>query len=153
MDRSRTPWLLVAEHIPLYTTMSDEMMAESGRMRVNVESLLYAAKADIVFAGHVHAYERTESVYKEKLRCDGPVFITIGDGGNHEGPSCWATEVPEWSALRESSFGFGILDIQNETHALWTWHRTEGANVTIADRSFIHPASTRCGQELLVISA
>lgn len=32
-------------------------------MMAVMEPLLYAAKVDLVFAGHVHAYERTVSIY------------------------------------------------------------------------------------------
>ncbi|KAK6930714.1 Iron/zinc purple acid phosphatase-like C-terminal domain [Dillenia turbinata] len=34
---------------------------------------------------------------------------------------CW-DRLPDYSAYRESSFGHGILEVKNETHALWTWH-------------------------------
>lgn len=33
---------------------------------------------------------------------------------------------PEWSAFREASFGFGVLEILNETHATWEWKRNAG---------------------------
>ena len=55
-------------------------------MRDNIEDVLYDHKVDIVLTGHVHPYDRTTSVYKNRTTCDGPVYITIGDGGNHEGP-------------------------------------------------------------------
>ena len=37
-------------------------------------------------AGHVHAYERTHPMYNYALHPFGPVYITVGDGGNIEGP-------------------------------------------------------------------
>ncbi|KZV34852.1 hypothetical protein F511_00754 [Dorcoceras hygrometricum] len=137
VDRSKTPWLVAAWHPPWYNGV------------------------DIVFSGHVHAYERMNRVYNYTLDSCGPVYITIGDGGNIEkvdvdhadepgmcpsaqdnipeiggvchmnfssGPAkgrfCWDTQ-PEWSAYRESSFGHGILEVVNSTHALWTWHRNQ----------------------------
>ncbi|KAJ7549714.1 hypothetical protein O6H91_04G020100 [Diphasiastrum complanatum] len=39
---------------------------------------------------------------------------------------CWDRQ-PDWSAFRESSFGHGILEIKNATHALWTWYRNQEA--------------------------
>lgn len=88
-------------------------------------------------------------VYNYTLDSCGPVYITVGDGGNIEkvdvdfadepgkcpsagdnipefgrlchlnyssGPAkgkfCWNMQ-PEWSAFRESSFGHGILEVNN----------------------------------------
>lgn len=50
-----------------------------------VEPLLYAAGVNIVVNGHVHAYQRTHPVFNYTLDANGPVYITVGDGGNQEG--------------------------------------------------------------------
>ncbi|KAF5197484.1 Purple acid phosphatase, partial [Thalictrum thalictroides] len=54
-------------------------------MKKAIEDLLYGARVDVVFAGHVHAYERFTNVYDDRADDCGPVHITIGDGGNREG--------------------------------------------------------------------
>ena len=80
-------------------------------MKASMEPMLYAAGVDILFAGHVHAYERSvicrplhfvssslfklqfiyhmillqERVYNDNLDPCGAVHVTIGDGGNREG--------------------------------------------------------------------
>jgi hypothetical protein len=54
-------------------------------MRVPMEPLFYAAGVDIVLNGHLHEYERTNSIYDHKVDDCGTVHIIIGDGGNHEG--------------------------------------------------------------------
>jgi len=65
-------------------------------MRVTFEPWFVENKVDIVFAGHVHAYERSERISNIQYNItDGmstpvkdqnaPVYITIGDGGNIEG--------------------------------------------------------------------
>lgn len=59
VDRARTPWVVVLIHAPWYNTNKahqDEF--ESIGMKAAMEGLLYQARVDIVFAGHVHAYER-----------------------------------------------------------------------------------------------
>ncbi|GAB2301485.1 Purple acid phosphatase 23, partial [Dionaea muscipula] len=53
-------------------------------MRQEMESLLYHHGVDIVFSGHVHAYERMNRIYNYTLDPYGPVYITVGDGGNIE---------------------------------------------------------------------
>ena len=59
VDRKRTPWLLVVLHAPWYNTNTAHRgESESDDMRDSMEELLYKARVDAVFAGHVHAYER-----------------------------------------------------------------------------------------------
>ncbi|MGV7388954.1 metallophosphoesterase, partial [Mycobacterium kansasii] len=79
-----TPWLLVLFHVPWYNSNTAHQR-EGDRMMAAMEPLIYAAGADIVLAGHVHAYERSKRVYKGKSDPCGAVHITIGDGGNQEG--------------------------------------------------------------------
>ena len=61
VDRTKTPWLIVLMHSPLYNSNEDHYM-ESETMRVQFESWFVQAKVDIVFAGHCHAYERSVSI-------------------------------------------------------------------------------------------
>lgn len=44
--------------------------------------------------------------------------------GPAAGKFCWDRQ-PDYSAYRESSFGHGILEVKNETWALWTWYRNQ----------------------------
>ena len=107
----------------------------------------------------VHAYERSNRVYNYTLDPCGPVYITVGDGGNREkmaikhaddpgqcpepsttpdeymggfcatnftsGPAagkfCWDQQ-PDFSALRESSFGHGILEVLSLSLSLSCTH-------------------------------
>lgn len=48
-------------------------------MQAAIEDTLYAAKVDLVFSGHVHAYERSCRVYKYACVADAPYYITIGE--------------------------------------------------------------------------
>ncbi|CAN1193763.1 Purple acid phosphatase 15 [Linum perenne] len=159
VDRTQTPWLVVAWHPSWYTTFREQYRAAEC-MRVEMEDLLYKYGVDIVVNGHVHAYERSNRVYNYSLDPCGPVYITVGAGGSREqmatthaddpdncpdpsltpdtdiggfcafnftsGPSagkfCWDQQ-PEYSAYRETSFGHGILEVKNDTYALWSWHR------------------------------
>ncbi|KAK7256037.1 hypothetical protein RIF29_29469 [Crotalaria pallida] len=173
VDRSVTPWLVAAWHPPWYSTYESHYR-EAECMRVEVEDLLYSYFVDIVFSGHVHAYERSNRVYNYNLDPCGPVHITIGDGGNRErmainfadepghcpdpsstrdpymgrfcvtnfsfGPAvskfCWDRQ-PDYSAFRESSFGYGILEVKNETWALWSWYRNQDSYNEVGDQIYI----------------
>ncbi|KAJ6399534.1 hypothetical protein OIU77_020150 [Salix suchowensis] len=68
-----------------------------------------------------------------------PIYITIGDGGNLEGLVTSMTEPqPSYSAFREPSFGHGILDIRNRTHAYFGWHRNQDGYAVEADSVWLH---------------
>lgn len=59
VDRGKTPWIVVIVHAPWYNSnTAHQGEAESDDMKKAMEALLYGARVDVVFAGHVHAYER-----------------------------------------------------------------------------------------------
>ncbi|KAJ8646160.1 hypothetical protein MRB53_007908 [Persea americana] len=180
VERSVTPWLIATWHPPWYTSYKAHYR-EVECMRVEMEELLYSYGVDIIFNGHVHAYERSNRVFNYTLDPCGPVHITVGDGGNREkmaikhadepgncpdpsttadsymggfcamnfttGPAagkfCWDRQ-PDYSAFRESSFGHGILEVVNETYALWTWHRNQDMYKSSGDQIYIVRQPDKC---------
>eukprot|EP00249_Psilotum_nudum_P011151 c22992_g2_i2 orf=2-1132(-) len=56
VDRKRTPWLIILMHSPWYNSNAYHYM-EGESMRVQFEGWFLQYRVDIVFAGHVHAYE------------------------------------------------------------------------------------------------
>ncbi|KAJ6724291.1 ACID PHOSPHATASE RELATED [Salix viminalis] len=137
VDRNKTPWLLVLFHVPWYNS-NEAHQNEGDWMMAAMEPLLYAAGVDIVLAGHVHAYERTERVNNGKLDPCGAVHITIGDGGNREGLAHkYKDPQPAWSVFREASFGHGELKLANSTHAFWSWHRNDDDEPVRSDQVWI----------------
>ncbi|KAJ7971538.1 Purple acid phosphatase [Quillaja saponaria] len=139
IDRGRTPWIVVTIHAPWYSSnTAHQGESESVAMKAAMEDLVYRSRVDIVFAGHVHAYERFTRVYKDKADNCGPVHITIGDGGNREGlASKYIDPKPEISIFREASFGHGQLEVVNGTHALWTWHRNDDDERVVSDTMWL----------------
>ncbi|WOG84687.1 hypothetical protein DCAR_0103871 [Daucus carota subsp. sativus] len=145
VNRSETPWLIVLMHAPWYNSYNYHYM-EGETMRVMYEPWFVQYKVDLVFAGHVHAYERSERVSNIAYNIvngicspisdqSAPVYITIGDGGNLEGLATNMTDPqPKYSAFREASFGHATLDIKNRTHAYYAWHRNQDGYAVEADR-------------------
>ncbi|XP_076888073.1 purple acid phosphatase 18-like [Bidens hawaiensis] len=142
VDRKKTPWLLALFHVPWYNSNYAHQGA-GDKMMEAMEPLLYAAGVDIVFAGHVHAYEQSKRVYNGKSDPCGAIHITIGDGGNKEGLAHkYKDPSPEWSVFREASFGHGELKIVNSTHAFWSWHRNDDDESVRSDEAWITSFTT-----------
>ncbi|XP_042391364.1 purple acid phosphatase 23-like isoform X2 [Zingiber officinale] len=83
LNRQITPWIIASWHPPWYNSYNSHYQ-EFECMRQEMEGLLYESSVDIVFSGHVHAYERMNRVFNYTLDPCGPVYITVGDGGNIE---------------------------------------------------------------------
>ncbi|PWA80459.1 purple acid phosphatase 22 [Artemisia annua] len=133
IDRIKTPWVVVLLHAPWYNSNLAHQ-GEGESMRVAMEEMLYNSAVDLVFAGHVHAYERFTRVYDNNADPCGPIYITIGDGGNREGLAMMYKEPrPSISMFREASFGHGRLRIVNQTHAHWSWNRNNDSFSVVAD--------------------
>lgn len=149
VNRTETPWLIVLLHAPWYNSYNYHYM-EGESMRVMYEAWFVKYKVDVVFAGHVHAYERSERVSNIAYNIvngicqpvkdqSAPVYITIGDGGNLEGLANNMTEPqPEYSAYREASFGHATFDIKNRTHAYYGWHRNQDGYAVTADTMWFY---------------
>lgn len=58
VNREKTPWLIVLMHVPMYNSNEAHFM-EGESMRAVFESWFIRYRVDVVFAGHVHAYERS----------------------------------------------------------------------------------------------
>lgn len=126
VDRTLTPWVIAATHAPWYNSNTAHQNEYSSfGMKAEFEDLLRTHGVDIVFSGHVHAYERSHPVYQNALDPCAATYIGIGDGGNHEGLAEDYLPQPSWSAWREPSFGHGLLQFFNATHAQWRWVRNQ----------------------------
>ncbi|KAL2621547.1 hypothetical protein R1flu_001752 [Riccia fluitans] len=141
VDRKKTPWLIAVLHAPWYNS-NFAHKGDGDQMKAAMETMLYENKVDIIFAGHVHAYERSARVYKGLPDPRGIMHINIGDGGNREGlASKYNKPQPLWSLFREASFGYGRLYIQNATTARWVWHRNDDDADVVADQVSIRSLS------------
>ncbi|XP_050381858.1 purple acid phosphatase 22-like [Argentina anserina] len=141
IDRKKTPWVVALLHAPWYNTNTAHQ-GEGESMRIAMEELLYKARVDMVFQGHVHAYERFTRVYKNKADPCGPIYVTIGDGGNREGLALSFKDPTSLSLFREASFGHGRLKVVNETHAFWGWHRNNDSNYIVKDQVWLQSLSS-----------
>ncbi|PON83134.1 Acid phosphatase [Trema orientale] len=148
IDRGRTPWVFALVHAPWYNTNAAHQ-GEGEDMRKAMEELLFEARVDVVFAGHVHAYERFTRIHNKKADPCGPMYVTIGDGGNREGLALTFQNPPSpLSLYREPSFGHGRLRVVNETHSHWSWQRNNDSDSVQADQLWFESLSStkKCWQ-------
>ena len=54
---------------------------------------------------------------------------------------------PRYSAYREASFGHGIFDIKNRTHAFFGWHRNQDGYAVEADSLWFNNRYWRHSEE------
>lgn len=149
VDREKTPWLIVLMHIPLYNSNEAHFM-EGESMRAVFEEWFVKHRVDVIFAGHVHAYERSYRISNVRYNVSSgdrfpvpdksaPVYITVGDGGNQEGlAGRFRDPQPDYSAFREASYGHSTLEIKNRTHAIYHWNRNDDGNKVPTDEFVLH---------------
>ncbi|KAL2603251.1 hypothetical protein R1flu_017223, partial [Riccia fluitans] len=144
VDRSVTPWVVIITHTPWYNTYNLHYL-EGEVMRNAVEYFARKYHVDAIFAGHVHSYERFKRLYFYEQDDCAPLYVTIGDGGNREGPATQfkIDPIPSYTAYREPSFGHGTLEIFNSTTAVFKWHRNQDTEAVTADVFYLSNVHSR----------
>ena len=124
VDRATTPFVIAMMHAPWYNSNAGHQNEiATNKMRVWAEPLFVQYNVSAVFAGHVHAYERNYGMgVNGDIKKDGPMYVTIGDGGNHELFYDKWLEKPKYSMYHDSRYyGHGHLWAYNTSHLSWGW--------------------------------
>ncbi len=121
VDRTITPWVVLAIHKPMYSTVS----GAPGGYADLLEDITYKYNINLFLCGHMHAYERVHPVYQGNVTClpnhhlsndegvdvytcgrsgdsgrdQGPVQVVQGNAGGMQAVR-WEHPVPLWSAKR-----------------------------------------------------
>ncbi|PYH88175.1 acid phosphatase [Aspergillus ellipticus CBS 707.79] len=118
VDRTVTPWLVVAGHRPWYTTGDGNACSPC---QDAFEDLLYRYGVDLGVFGHVHNSQRFQPVYNGTADPNGldnpaaPMYIVAGGAGNIEGLSSVGTE-PSYTAFAYADdYSYSSLRFLNET--------------------------------------
>lgn len=123
VDRDTTPWVIAVIHTPLYNTFSlHHHDLQIVAAREHLEPLFVEHSVNLVFSGHIHAYQRSKNVVFGQVNATGPVHITIGAGGRKcEAP--YQNETPEdWLEFRDATmYGYGQLELIDRQTAVWQW--------------------------------
>jgi hypothetical protein len=144
IDYSKTPWVVVSLHAPLYNSNKDHQ-GDGEPVRLGLEQIFIKAGVSAIFSGHVHSYERSQPVSAYKVVPPGPggmVHLNVGDAGAGL-YTTWLSPQPEWSAFRNASWGHGRWEVQNATHSTWSWHMNDLPTTTAQDTYVLINANPR----------
>ncbi|XP_013386031.1 acid phosphatase type 7 [Lingula anatina] len=130
-ERTLRPWIVVLGHKPLYCSKSvkftQECNSKDSVIRENVERMFYDFKVNLIFSGHVHAYERYYPLYenvvmqRNYINPVAPVSIITALTGISVVPESYDEENPRtaYRMASENREAFGKLKIINSTHLSW----------------------------------
>jgi len=143
-NRATIPWIITAFHSPMYSSSTGHGGSDL-EFRKQIEHLLRKHKVDLTITGHDHGYERTFPVYDEEplerglhhyTNYAGTIHILAGTGGATADP--WL-ELPSWSAVRESTWGYtkikGTLYPPTLRVTYWRANNTKGDEFVIMRQS------------------
>lgn len=114
VNRKVTPWVVITGHRPMYT--SQEQLDEEEvaiNMQKLFEDLLHTYQVDLALWSHVHSYQRTCKLYRNKCTADGTVHIVVGTAGRPIDLEFF--EDKPWLRFSSEEFGYGRLWIANAT--------------------------------------
>ncbi|KAL2828807.1 Metallo-dependent phosphatase-like protein [Aspergillus pseudoustus] len=117
VDRSVTPWVVVAGHRPWYTTG-----LQCGPCQDAFEEILYRYGVDLAVFGHVHNSQRFRPQYKNKPDPNGlqdpkaPMYIVAGAAGNIEGLSPTLWRPPYLEFLNDKDYAYAAINFVDENN-------------------------------------
>ena len=144
VNRSLTPWVVLAAHRPMYISSTDgprpgRLASDqniSALMQQHLEPLIWAGQVNLALYGHNHAVQRLSAAYGNRLvqaslpaTMDGQparlqydpqatVHYVVGNGGAGFTRN-FQTPSPPWCEMVEYQFGLGVLTAHNASHLQW----------------------------------
>ena len=124
VDRTRTPWIIVHFHRPMYCNSDSDCDNPASRLKSEAEAIFYEYGVNLVITGHLHSYERSYPVYNGTLvttsyKSPGaPVYLIQGASGNREGNKGQyppLSELPDWTAATAVDIGYGVMTVTRDT--------------------------------------
>jgi len=138
VNRTVTPWLVVALHRPTYNGYNDSDWTIGVAAVAQLEGLFLNASVDLVLAGHYHNYLRTASMARFAVDPTGaaPVYVTVGTGGATYHVEEVRSDARAWTVATDAEWGFGVVEAFNRTALRWTF-RTNVNGGAVRDEAWI----------------
>ncbi|KAJ5931081.1 hypothetical protein N7466_006574 [Penicillium verhagenii] len=118
VDRTVTPWLIVAGHRPWYSTGDSDNICDS--CQDAFEELFYTYGVDLGVFGHVHNSQRFTPIYNgtvDSANLTDPkatMYIIAGGAGNIEGLSSVGTEPDYTEFAYADDYSYATLKLLDE---------------------------------------
>ncbi|KAH8646176.1 Metallo-dependent phosphatase-like protein [Xylariales sp. PMI_506] len=146
VDRTKTPWVIVMSHRPMYSTASADYMED---VQDAFEATLLKYEVDMYLSGHIHWYERmyplksggtidTASVVSDNSYTTNPgvsiTHIINGMAGNIESHTVLdeGESIAKITAvLNQEDYGYSKLTVVDATTLTWTF--IEGETGAVGD--------------------
>lgn len=118
VDRTVTPWLIVAGHRPWYSTGGSDNICDS--CQDAFEELFYTYGVDLGVFGHVHNSQRFTPIYngtvdpRNLTNPQAPMYIIAGGAGNIEGLSDVGTEPDYTEFAYADDYSYATLKLLDE---------------------------------------
>jgi acid phosphatase type 7 len=137
----KTTFIIVVGHRPMYCSSDGNYdgkgpKAQAKNIQHAFEEMFHKHDVTLFVTGHVHAYERTTPIYRNRVVGDyhdpkATTYIVNGAAGCREGfTQGWHRPHPEWSVkIDDKETGYGVLDVQSETDLTWTYFGSESGRV------------------------
>ncbi|KAK9388189.1 acid phosphatase [Lipomyces mesembrius] len=161
VDRTKTPWLIVMSHRPMY---SSGVSSYQAHIRAAFEALMLQYGVDAYFSGHIHWYERlfplgvngtidTASIVNNNTYYTNAgvsmTHIVNGMAGNiesHSTLSAGENILNITAILDQEHYGFSKLTVLNATTLKWSFVRGDdgslGDELTLLKPIFSNSTST-----------
>ncbi|CAE7840612.1 PAP20 [Symbiodinium sp. CCMP2592] len=142
INRSKTEHVAVLTHAPWQHSSRahrPEMEAATRNLLSAAGPLLLPDKIDLVFSGHVHAFERS-------LPMDGVQHFVVGHGGNMEG--LYDNWLPSSTSAFHAGdhYGWGLLHLRPRRLGPSTFNARRGADGAVMDAVEFWPRDLRSSQ-------
>ncbi|KAK3621009.1 hypothetical protein LTR56_023052 [Elasticomyces elasticus] len=123
VDRTKTPWIIVAGHRPWYISIANDSSDVCWECKDRFKPIFLNYSVDLVLSGHVHAYERNAPMFNntpDPMELDNgtfPWYITNGATGHYDGLDTLDRPFQTYSRYaQDSTYGWSKLTSHNSTH-------------------------------------
>ena len=149
IHRKERPWIIILTHRNMYCSVNwnkdyrknDDCGVSALAIRMHLEELINKFKVDLFFQAHVHQYERTQPIYRDKSTYKGkdkhvymnpasPIFVTNGNAGNIAGNNDQLSSTKAlWSIVNDDTYGYGRLAVYNSSHLYYEQYDSKNRRI------------------------
>lgn len=152
VNRTKTPWVIVAGHRPWYLSAKNASDSLCTSCKDVFEPLLLKYGVDLVLTGHSHIYERLAPLANSKVdpneldNPSAPWYITNGAAGHYDGLDSIGNPRQEYSRFAldtsNATYGWSKLTFNNCSHL--THEFIASNNNTVLDTAVLYK-NRNCG--------